>query len=307
MSIEDQSVEAQVFGELKDYAESHFGESYLGKIVGVGDYDPTRETHNFDNIYFDARPAWYTPKLLTTLACAITKRAPGALHRLIVEPFEPQADEIEERLDRGKLMMITGHQNVIEPGLAMIGLQRTIADQTGKNYAEVAKETHLTAAMAFLVVDILGRWALASLIRQMTNTHGTFPATKKYRETGSIPLDFQRESNKRMLSGLAKLTDARGKIGVMAAPATNEKWDKKIGRNVIPRITGDAQKGTMGLLMQGWDILPVGGIFKHGFSIEPSEIIPAEDVTPDIVHGIMESVIVASRERHGLPSVYATA
>lgn len=307
MSNETQSVEAQVFDELKSYAEGHFEETFLGKILGAGDYDPSRETHNFDNTFFDARPKWYTPKLLTAVACGVTKRGPRALHRLIVEPFEPQAEEIEERLDRGKLMVITGHQNVIEPGLAMLGLQRAVVEQTGKTYAEVANDTHLTAAMALLVVDILGRWSLAGLARQLTNVHGTFPATEKYRAAGTIPLDFQRDSNKRMLSTLAKLTNGRGKIGVMAVPATNETWNKEIGRNVIPRITGDDQKGTMGLLLQGWDILPVGGIFKHGFSIEPSEIIPARDVTPDIIHGVMESVIVASRERHGLPSVYAAA
>jgi hypothetical protein len=307
MSIEAQSVEAQVFDELKGYAEDHFGETFLGKILAVGDYDPTRETHNFDNTFFNARPEWYTSKLLTGVACCVTKRGPRGLHRLIVEPFGSQAEEIEERLDRGKLMVITGHQNVLEPGLAMLGLQRAVVEQTGRNYAEVANETHLTAAKALLVVDILGRWPLASLARQMTNVHGTFPTTKKYRETGSIPLAFQRDSNKRMLARLAELTDARGKIGVTAVPATTEHWNKKIGRNVIPKIRGDAQRGTMGLLMQGWDILPVGGIFKHGFSIEPSEIIPAKDVTPDILHGVMESVIVASRERHGLPSVYAAA
>lgn len=312
MSTEKRSEEAEVFDKLAHYARSHFGESFLGKILTVGEYDPTRETHDFNNTYFEARPKFYTPALLTGLASAITKRpprGPHSLRELTLEPFEPQAEEIAERYSGGKLMAITGHQNVIEPGLIMLGIQRTIMGQTGKSYAEVVESTHLTAAMALLVPDIFGRWSLAGLARQLTNLHGTYPATKKYREDpNGISHAFQHDSNRRMLANYAEITDgAQGVLGVMAAPATNEKWNKELGKNVIPRITGTAEKGSMGLLMQGWDILPVGGIYKHGYSVEPSEIIPAKDVTPDLIHGIMESVIVASRERHGLPSVYAEA
>lgn len=313
MSIERRSEEAEVFDRLAHYARSHFGESgLLGKILTVGEYDPSRETHDFNNTYFEARPKFYTPALLTGLASIITKRpprGPHSLRQLILKPFEPQAEEITERYSRGKLMAITGHQNVIEPGLVMLGIQRTIMRQTGKSYSEVAQDTHLTAAMALLVVDILGRWSLTGLARQLTNVHGTYPATKKYRQDpDGISRSFQHDSNQRMLTKYAQLTDgAQGVLGITAVPATNEHWDKAIGKNVVPRVTGDAERGTMGLLMRGWDILPVGGMYKHGYTIEPGEIIPAKDVTPDLLHGIMESVIVASRNRHGLPSVYAEA
>lgn len=313
MSIERRSEEAEVFDRLAGYARSHFGEGgFLGKILTVGEYDPTREIHDFHNTFFEARPKFYTPALLTVLASAITKRpprGPHSLHELIVEPFKPQAEEIAESYSGGKLMVLTGHQNVIEPGLVMLGIQRTIMEQTGKSYSEIAQDTHLMAAMAILVVDILGRWSLAGLARQLTNVHGTYPATPKYRnDPDGISRSFQHDSNQRMLTKYAEVTDgARGVVGVAAVPATNEYWDKAIGRNVVPRVTGDAERGTIGLLMQDWDILTVGGTYRHGYSVEPDKIIPAKDVTPELIHGLVESVIVASRNRNGLPSVYAAA
>lgn len=306
MSVEAQGVEAQVYEELAARAQKHFGSTALGKIVRIADYDPERETHNFDNVFFDARPNGLTPLLLTALATGVSGKSPRAVNRRIVDPFEPQIDEIVERMEARKLMVITGHQTLFEPAFAALGLQRAIARRTGHSYADVAQMTHIMAARALATVDVLGRWPLTSVGRQLTNIYYTFPSSQNYRGDDSMPLEFQRANNARMLAEFAENTDMTGVLGVLSGSATNEKKNEA-GIYEIPRIKGDETHGTMGVLMQGWDVLPVGGIYKHDLIVEPGRIIPAEDVTPDIIHAAMADVVVASRNRHGVQAVYAEA
>jgi hypothetical protein len=203
-------------------------------------------------------------------------------------------------------MVITGHQTLFEPAFAVYGVQRAIARYTGRPYGEMARATHLMAARALSTVDVLGRWPLTSIGRQLTNLYYTFPDSANYRGEDSIPAAFQRDSNARMLARFAENTSQSGTLGVLAASGTTEKKNAE-GVFVIPRIKGDEERGTMGVLLKGWDVLPVGGIYKHGLVAEPGEIIPAEEVSPDIIHAAMEDVVADSRGRHGVPTVYAEA
>lgn len=306
MSGETQGVEAQVYDQLAERAQKHFGDSALSVIVRVGDYDPEREPHNFDNVFFDARPNLSTPILFRGLASGLSGQSPRAVTEGVVRPFEPRVEELAERAEERKLMVITGHQTMFEPAFAVYGLQRAIARHTGRSYADMARATHLIAARSLATVDVLGRWPLTSIGRQLTNLYYTFPASENYRGDGSIPLEFQRANNARMLDQFAANTAQPGTIGILSASGTTEKKNDE-GVYVIPRIRGDESRGTMGVLLQGWDILPVGGIYKHGLAAELGEIIPAEEVTPDAIHAAMEEVIAPSRGRHGVPTVYAEA
>lgn len=305
MSQEAPSVEQQVYDQLAERARKHFGESVFSIVTNIGKYDPSKPTHNFDNIFFEARPNRASDLLLSGLAAGVSRKL--ALNRRLVKPFEPVVDEVAERLEERKLMVITGHQTLFEPAFAALGAQRAVARHTGRTYADVARITHLMAARALATVDVLGRWPLTSLGRQMTNIYYTFPSSENYRGDDSIPHEFQKANNARMLAEFSDRTDTTGILGVLSASGTTEKFDKELGKYVIPRIKGDETHGTMGVLLQDWDILPVGGVYKKDLIVEPGKIIPAEDVTIDVVHAMMKDVIVPSRNRHGVPAIYAEA
>lgn len=305
MTVEQQTVEAQVYGELAAQARKHFGESALSAIVKVADYDPEREAHNFDNTFFEARPNLLTPLLMTTLATAVSGKNPMAVNRRIVGPFLSQIENITERLETGKVMFMTGHQTMFEPGFVTLAVERAVSRQTGLPYAEIVKRTHLMATRALATVDIVSpRWSLTGVARQLMNVYYSFPATQNYRGSSGIPLDFQRHNNASMLAEFTANTAKPGTIGVLAVSGTTEKFDKDRGAFVVPRIQGDEYHGTMSVLLQDWDIVPVGGSFKRDLVAEPGQLIPAAEVTPDVLHAAMEDVIVASRNRHGIKTVY---
>jgi hypothetical protein len=297
--MEEPAMEEQVWAKLAQNAERNFGQTGFSKILRIADYDPTRETHNFDNVVFDAHPSWYTPLMLTGLAWAVSRK-PFGLDKRIVKPFESQIDEICERRERGKLMVITGHQIIFEPAFALLGLQKAVSRHTGESYAEVARETSVFVARAMAPVDILRKWPLTSLGRQLADVYYTLPRTDSYVD---VPEEFLRRLNMRTLIEFARRNAGSGRLVAMSASATEEKRNER-GEYVVNRITGDERSGTMGLLMKGWDILPVGGNYKHDLVVEPGKIIPAKDATPEIMHAAMKDVIVASRLRHGIQAVY---
>lgn len=305
--VDQLSVERQVHGQLVIRARKRFGDSPLmSKLLVTPEYDPVRPTHNFDNVFFEARPNRGTGLLLSVLATAIGHKSPRGIRRALVEPFKPQLDEIAGGLEKRKLAIFTGHQTLFEPAFAALGLQRALAGHTGRPYGDLAKATHLMAARALAVTDVLGRWPLTRVGQHLTNVYYTFPSSDNYRD-GSIPADFQKANNARMLTLFAEQTDQPDTIAAMAASATTDKFDKDLGKYVIQRVKGDETRGTMGVLLQGWDVLPVGGIYKHGLQVVPGEIIPAEEVTVDRIHAAMEDVVVASRNQLGVPAVYAQA
>ncbi|MGH7192675.1 MAG: hypothetical protein ACREJM_03970, partial [Candidatus Saccharimonadales bacterium] len=85
MSVEAPGVEAEVYEQLAERARKHFGESSLSAVVKVGDYDPTRPTHDFDRVLFEANPNGFTPAIFKLLASALTAKTPGAVTRGVVE------------------------------------------------------------------------------------------------------------------------------------------------------------------------------------------------------------------------------
>lgn len=307
MSIEVPGVEAEVYEQLTERARKHFGESSLSAIVKVGDYDPSRPSHDFSQVFFEANPNMFTPAIFWGLASALAGKRPRDVREAVVEPFEPQIDDIAASAKDRKLMVISGHQTMFEPAYAVYGLQRALARHTGNSYADMAERTHLIAARALATVDIFGRISLTSVAQQLTNLYYSFPDSVNYRGDDSIPLQFQRASNAAMLEQYGANTGEPGTIGIMAASGTTEKKDQRNGMYVIPRIKGDKDHGTMGVLLQGWDLLFVGGIFKHGLQAEPAQLIPADEVSPDVIHDSMDNVIAASRNAHGVPTVYGEA
>jgi len=307
MSAETPGVEEQVYDQLAARARKHFGESILSAIVHINDYDPNKETHDFNNVFFEAQPNSFSLSLLKGLATGVSGKGPRTVRRQLVEPFEPVVDEAVERLEERKLMIVSGHQILFEPAWAAFGLQRAIASRTGRPYQEQVRATHLIAARALATADVLNKWTLTRVAQHLANIYYSFPSSDNYRGDSSIPLEFQRANNARMLDVFAERTDAPGNIGVVAGSGTTEKFDKQRGKFVIPGIKGDENRGTMGVLMQGWDVLPVGGVYRKNLIVEPGRIIPAEDVTPEVIHAAMESVVAASRNRHGVPAVYAKA
>lgn len=304
MSVEAPGVEAQVYEQLAERARIHFGESALSAIVKIGDYDPSRPTHDLDKVFFEADPNGFTPAIFGLLSSALTAQTPRGVTRGVVEPFEPMVEEITESIMDRKLMVLTGHQTMFEIPLDAYGVQRAVAAYTGNFYEDMVGRTHLIAARALSTADIFGRIPLTRVAQMLTNLYYSFPATDNYRADGSIPLDFQRAKNAVMLDQFAANTAHTGTLGVMAASGTTEKKDKTTGMHVIPRVAGDRDHGTMSVLLDGWDLLPVGGIFKHGLQAEPGEIIPAAEVSPAVIHEVMESVIAASRTAHGVPTYY---
>ncbi|MGH7193218.1 MAG: hypothetical protein ACREJM_06740, partial [Candidatus Saccharimonadales bacterium] len=231
----------------------------------------------------------------------------GAVTRGVVEPFEPMVEDLTESIMDRKLMVLTGHQTMFEIPLDAYGVQKAVAAYTGEFYADMAERTHLIAARALATADIFGRIPLTRVAQMLTNLYYSFPATENYRGDDSIPLEFQKEKNAIMLDQFAANTAVTGTLGVMAASGTTENKDKKTGVYMIPRIGGDETHGTMGVLLDGWDLLPVGGIFEHGLQAEPGEIIPAAEVSQAVIHEVMESVIAASRTAHGRPTFYGQA
>lgn len=291
-------MDEMVYCELANKARTHFSESRLGKLAHVSDYDPDKETHNFKNVYFEARPNRMTPVLFGAIAGAVAKsKNPRFVKEHLAKPFEGQVEEAIERLENGSLCIITGHQTMFEPGFIMYGLQRAIQAKTGENYADIAKDTHLIAARALTTVDLFGKWPLISLARQITNIYCTFPRTDNY---GDLPESFKKSHNRRMLAKFLSQTREVGSLAVLSASATTERKND-YGENVVPRV----KEGTMKLLQRGADVWPIGGRFKNGnIVIEPGKIIPADKVTHGIIHDEMERVVVGSRNKYGVPSVY---
>lgn len=298
------SVEEQVWATLVDHAQRNrqrAGEqTLLSKITEIVDhYNPERETHNFDNVVFDAQAGRLTPFLLTGLAWAVSGK-PFQINQRIVKPFEPQIDEICEARERGRLMVLTGHQTIFEPAFALLGIQKAISKHTGESYADIARDTSVFVARAMAPVDIVLarlRWPLTSLGRQLADVYYTLPRTKNYAD---LPEDFLKQLNTRTLIEFAK----RGRqLAAMSASATEEKKNEH-GEYVINRITGDEKKGTMGVLLRRWHIIVVGGDYKRDLSVEPGKLIPAGEATPDLLHDEMQNVVVGSRLRHGIPAVY---
>ena len=290
----------QVYDLLVGKAQRHFSDSALAKLVKPSPYDPSRETHNFDNVVFEARPNRLTPSVIKGLACAVAGINPISLNKKIAQPFTGHIDNAMDSLCKGRLAVITGHQTMFEPCFALFGLQVALDKQGYSDYPDIAKDTHLVAARALATVDIAGRWPLTSLARQIANIYYTFPKTDSYKD---IPENIGNSHNRRMLAQLVSKTRPDGSIMVISSSATTEKKNSA-DYNVVPRVTD----GTLKLLQKNWDVWPIGGSFKSGsLEIRPGSIIPASDVSEDVIHSAMQDVVVASRNDLGIPSIYAQA
>lgn len=285
----------EIYNNLAEKARSHFGESSLSKLVSTSEYDPNRDNHNFDKICFEANPNRCTPALIDSLASAVLKKSVLSTQKSVINPYLPSIEEARHSLEKGRLCVITGHQNLFEPAFAMYGLQRALG-KSGTDYKEAAKNTHIIATRALATVDILGKWPLTSLASQIANVYYTFPATENYAD---IPLDFRKAHNRNTVFEFFFNTKKVGSIGVMSTAATTERRNAQ-GAYVLKRVTS----GTMSLLQKDWDIWPIGGNFNlNKFKMIPGQIIPSSEVSPDRIHQAM-SWIAETRNENGVKAIY---
>jgi len=302
----------EIHGLLERLAHVRHQESESG-LMRVATYDPDLPYHDLN---IDLHPATneLNSEALKHMAELLlhnfdrTKYEPGTLDTFtrMRDALKPQLTPVKPRLEAdSKLMIVTAHQTRFEPAVGAFLVQAALAE-TPEEHDALRHRTSIMISRYLESFEVnIGMLSggedkyenLVKIACEIGAIVLTFPDSVNMRKLSGIDPAFQRNRNAGPIQKIKELPP--GSICVNAATGTMEQ----LQNGVYPM--SEVKKGTRRVCKDGWDVVFLANALDidEPFSVA-SKLIPAGEVTDEVMHGGMTWIAQTLSER-GVPATYA--
>lgn len=301
----------RVYGQLADMAGMRQQASEAG-LMAVGRFDPDSEYHDLSQAVFPATHN-VAPEALLHMGELILNNfntkayKPGTTETVeaVIDSLRKPLAPVRQRIADGhKVMLLTAHETRFEPAVVTFLAQAAMAESPAQqNAMRSASSIIISRYLACFNINV-GKMAggenkyinMVSLARELGVTALSFPNTKNMDELSGLDKGFRYGYNSRMREQLTEHDKVQ--LCVIAANGTMEQ---KVG-GVYP--ISEVKSGTQKLIQDGWDVMTIASAHSadEPFSVA-SRLIPAREVTDEVVHNQMHWIADTLTER-GTPATY---